>query len=64
MEGGVEELSIEQLASSISTYKEQLEQVRFVLDDFFLLFVSEICVWIRITSFFLRIGEEQLNIGF
>jgi len=28
MVGGVEELSIEQLASSISTYKEQLEQVR------------------------------------
>lgn len=28
MEGGVEELSIEVLASNLSTYKEQLEQVR------------------------------------
>ncbi|CAA0355098.1 unnamed protein product [Arabidopsis thaliana] len=33
MEGGVEELSIEQLASSISTYKEQLEQVRQLLSE-------------------------------
>ncbi|AEC05599.1 nucleic acid binding/RNA binding protein [Arabidopsis thaliana] len=33
MVGGVEELSIEQLASSISTYKEQLEQVRQLLSE-------------------------------
>ncbi|KAG7558522.1 Survival motor neuron [Arabidopsis thaliana x Arabidopsis arenosa] len=33
MEGGVEELSIEVLASNLSTYKEQLEQVRQLLSE-------------------------------
>ncbi|XP_010502269.1 PREDICTED: survival of motor neuron-related-splicing factor 30 [Camelina sativa] len=33
MEGGVEEVSIEELASNLSTYKEQLEQVRQLLSE-------------------------------
>uniref|UniRef100_A0A5B6YTP7 Survival of motor neuron-related-splicing factor 30 n=1 Tax=Davidia involucrata TaxID=16924 RepID=A0A5B6YTP7_DAVIN len=33
MEGGDEELSIEELVSNLSTYKEQLQQVRKLLDD-------------------------------
>ncbi|KAA8545411.1 hypothetical protein F0562_020195 [Nyssa sinensis] len=33
MQGGGEELSIEELASNLSTYKEQLQQIRKLLDD-------------------------------
>ncbi|XP_023638733.1 survival of motor neuron-related-splicing factor 30 [Capsella rubella] len=33
MEGGVEEVSIEELASNLSTYKEQLDQVRQLLSE-------------------------------
>ncbi|KAK3037761.1 hypothetical protein RJ639_031132 [Escallonia herrerae] len=33
MQGGGDELSIEELASNLSTYKEQLQQVRKLLDD-------------------------------
>lgn len=33
MQGDGEELSIEELASNLSTYKDQLHQVRKVLDD-------------------------------
>ncbi|CAK9177706.1 unnamed protein product [Ilex paraguariensis] len=33
MQGGVEELNVEELASNLSTYKEQLQQVRKLLDD-------------------------------
>lgn len=43
MEGGVEEVSIEELASNLSTYNEQLEQVRTNC----LLFVLGFSIWFQ-----------------
>lgn len=33
MEGGAEEVSIEELSSNLSTYKQQLQEVRKLLKD-------------------------------
>lgn len=41
MEGGEEEVSIQELASNLSTYKEQLEQVRTVSSLLYRIFVSD-----------------------
>lgn len=52
-EGGGEEVSIEELASNISTYKDQLQQVTFFL--FFLFF------WVFVSFNWWRCIRIELN---